>query len=353
MDHLEPSISRTRISSILDAGDARVGEHVVVGGWVVEGREQGRGAFAFFKVSDGSCPAALQAVVEAGVLRGAPLARLTPMGTSLLLEGKLKKPLRNSKERVELHVDRVIEVGEVDDAYPLHKSMTKPENFRDLVHLRARTNTISTVARIRHYLAYLTHEYFHKSGFFYVHTPIITTSDCEGAGEMFQITTLFSQGDGTIPRKGDGKIAFENDFFKRQAFLTVSGQLQDVMNYAESYIQYLCKGLLEYCEKELEFMDKKCAENGTTTTERLRLVSSTPFERISYTEAVNILKDAKEGMFENAIEWGNDLASEHERYLTETVFMKPVIVYNYPKEIKSFYMRLNDDQKTVAAMDVQ
>ena len=119
-----------------------MGEHVVVGGWVVEGREQGRGAFAFLKVSDGSCLAALQAVVEAGVLRGAPVARLTPMGTSLLLEGKLKKPLRNSKERVELHVDRVIEVGEVDDAYPLHKSMTKPENFRDLVHLRARTNTV-------------------------------------------------------------------------------------------------------------------------------------------------------------------------------------------------------------------
>lgn len=144
MDRLEPSISRTRISAILDdAGDARVGEHVVVGGWVVEGREQGRGAFAFLKVSDGSCPAVLQAVVEAGVLRGgAPLARLTPMGTSVLLEGKLKKPPRNSKERVELHVDRVIEVGEVDDAYPLHKSMTKPENFRDLVHLRARTMTV-------------------------------------------------------------------------------------------------------------------------------------------------------------------------------------------------------------------
>jgi asparaginyl-tRNA synthetase len=129
MDRLEPSISRTRISAILDAGGARVGEHVVVGGWVL-------------KVSDGSCLAALQAVVEAGLLRSAPLAHLTPMGTSVLLEGKLKKPPRNSKERVELHVDRVIEVGEVDDAYPLHKSMTKPENFRDLVHLRARTNTV-------------------------------------------------------------------------------------------------------------------------------------------------------------------------------------------------------------------
>ncbi|CAL5068397.1 unnamed protein product [Urochloa decumbens] len=225
---------------------------------------------------------------------------------------------------------------------------------------------------------------------------MITTSDCEGAGEIFQVTTLFSQGGGTIPYKDDGTIAFEDDFFKRQAFLTVSGQLQaenyacalssvytfgptfraensrtsrhlaefwmvepeiafaslqDDMNCAESYIQYLCKELLEYCEKDLEFIDNKFAES-PTAIQCLKLVSSTLFERISYKQAVNILKGVEEGTFDKAIEWGIDLASEHERYLTEKIFMRPVIVYNYPKEIKPFYMRLNDDQKTVAAMDV-
>ncbi|CAL5031510.1 unnamed protein product [Urochloa decumbens] len=324
MDDLEPSISRTRVRAIL-------------------------------AVNDGSCPAAHQVVVEAGAGAGAgvPLACLMPMGTSVLLEGRLQRPpAGSSAERVELRVERVIEVGEVDAAaYPLRKSMRKPENFRDLMHLRARTNTV---------------------------------------------TTLFSLGGGTIPYKDDGTIAFEDDFFKRQAFLTVSGQLQaenyacalssvytfgptfraensrtsrhlaefwmvepeiafaslqDDMNCAESYIQYLCKELLEYCEKDLEFIDNKFPES-PTAIERLKLVSSTPFERISYTQAVNILKDVEEGTFDKAIEWGIDLASEHERYLTEKIFMRPVIVYNYPKEIKPFYMRLNDDQKTVAAMDV-
>lgn len=456
---LEPATSRTRIRAILDAGDALAGQRVVVGGWVKTGRQQGKGEFAFLEVNDGSCPGNLQVMVDKDVH---PLPRLTPTGTSVLVEGVLKKPPEEAKQRIELKVEKVIEVGEVDAAaYPLPKTRITLETLRDFVHLRARTNTIGAVARIRHQLAFATHSFFDENGFLYIHTPIITTSDCEGAGEMFQVTSLFSQaekvekelrenpapseadieaaklvvkekGDAVaqlkaakaskqeiaagvselnkakenvsrleersklkpgIPHKDDGSIAFENDFFKRQAFLTVSGQLQvetyacalssvytfgptfraenshtsrhlaefwmvepeiafanlqDDMNCAESYVQYLCKWLLKHCREDMEFMVKNYDK---TAIERLELVSSTPFERISYTKAVEILKGTDK-KFENKVEWGIDLASEHERYLTEVIFKKPVIVYNYPKGIKAFYMRLNDDQKTVAAMDV-
>ncbi|VAH14399.1 unnamed protein product [Triticum turgidum subsp. durum] len=456
---LEPPTSRTRIRAILDAGDAMAGERVVVGGWVKTGRQQGKGEFAFLEVNDGSCQGNLQVMVEKDVH---PLAQLTHTGTSVLVEGVLKKPPAEAKQRIELKVERVIELGEVDAAaYPLPKTKITLETLRDFVHLRARTNTIGAVARIRHQLAYATHSFFDENGFLYIHTPIITTSDCEGAGEMFQVTALFSQaekvekelkenpapseadveaaklvvkekGDAVaqlkaakaskqeitaavsvltkakenvlrveersklkpgLPLKDDGKIAFENDFFKRQAFLTVSGQLQvetyacalsnvytfgptfraenshtsrhlaefwmvepeiafanlqDDMNCAERYVQYLCKWLLKHCREDMEFMVKHVDK---TAIERLELVSSTPFEHISYTKAVEILEGVDK-KFENKVEWGIDLASEHERYLTEVIFKKPVIVYNYPKGIKAFYMRLNDDQKTVAAMDV-
>ncbi|ONK78279.1 uncharacterized protein A4U43_C02F16610 [Asparagus officinalis] len=320
---------------------------------------------------------------------------------------------------------------------------------------------ISAVARIRDELAYGTHTFFRENGFRYVHTPIITTSDCEGAGEMFQVTTLFSDAEkmekelqenpppseseieaakevvedkgntikdlkaakaskelikasvseltkaketllkleerfnlkGGIPQK-EGKIDYSHDFFGRQAFLTVSGQLQvetyacalgnvytfgptfraehshtsrhlaefwmvepeiafanleDDMNYAEKYVRFLCKWLLEHCLEDMEFMVKNYDK---TAIDRLKLVSSSPFERISYTKAVNLLRGVTDKQFENKVEWGIDLASEHERYLTEVIFKKPVIVYNYPKGIKAFYMRLNDDNRTVAAMDV-
>uniref|UniRef100_A0ACD5W458 Uncharacterized protein n=1 Tax=Avena sativa TaxID=4498 RepID=A0ACD5W458_AVESA len=456
---LEPPTTRTRIRAILNAGESLAGQRVVVGGWVKTGRQQGKGEFAFLEVNDGSCQGNLQVMVDKDVH---PLAPLTHTGTSVLVEGVLKKPPEEAKQRIELKVEKVIEVGEVDAAaYPLPKTKITLETLRDFVHLRARTNTIGAVARIRHQLAYATHTFFNENDFLYIHTPIITTSDCEGAGEMFQVTNLFSQaekvekelkenpapteadveaaklvvkekGDAVaqlkaakaskqeitaavseltkakenvlrleersklkpgIPRKDDGTIAFENDFFRRQAFLTVSGQLQvetyacalsgvytfgptfraenshtsrhlaefwmvepeiafanlhDDMNCAESYVQYLCKWLLKHCREDMEFMVKHVDK---TAIERLELVSSTPFERISYTKAVEILEGTGK-KFENKVEWGIDLASEHERYLTEVIFKKPVIVYNYPKGIKAFYMRLNEDQKTVAAMDV-
>ncbi|XP_068656711.1 asparagine--tRNA ligase, cytoplasmic 3-like [Aristolochia californica] len=442
-----------------DGGVGLAGQKVTVGGWVKTGREQGKGTFAFLELNDGSCPGNLQVIVDASV---SPLAQLVPTGTSVFVEGELKKPPAGTKQNVELRVEKVLKVGPVDPAkYPIPKTKLTLEFLRDVMHLRSRTNTISVVARIRNALAFATHSFFQENGFLYVQTPIITTSDCEGAGEMFQVTTLFSDAEKVekdlqqnpppseaeieaakllvkekgaavaelksakvskeqlsaplselakakenlakmeercklkpgIPQK-DGKIDYSQDFFTRQAFLTVSGQLQietyacalssvytfgptfraehshtsrhlaefwmvepeiafadleDDMNCAEAYVQYLCKWLLEKCADDVDFIVKYIDK---TARGRLEHVSSTAFERISYTEAVEQLKNVKEKKFENKVEWGIDLASEHERYLTEVMFRKPVIVYNYPKDIKAFYMRLNDDNRTVAAMDV-
>ncbi|KAJ0975456.1 hypothetical protein J5N97_017421 [Dioscorea zingiberensis] len=453
---------REFISSIIGRGTAAddlVGRRVRVGGWVKTGREQGKGAFAFLELNDGSCLANLQVIVDSSVY---PLTQLLHTGTSVLVEGELKKPPEGVKQRVELRVDRVLEVGSADPStYPLPKTRLTLEFLRDYVHLRPRTNTISAIARIRDELAYATHTFFRENGFRYVHTPIITTSDCEGAGEMFQVTTLFSDAEKLdkelqnnpppseseieaakllvkekgedvahlkslkaskeeisasvlkltkakeslskleerfnlkpgIPQK-DGKVDYSRDFFGRQAFLTVSGQLQvethacalgnvytfgptfraehshtsrhlaefwmiepeiafgdleDDMYYAEEYVKFLCRWLLDHCLEDMEFMVKNYDKSAI---DRLKLVSSEPFKRISYTEAVELLCAVTDKKFENKVEWGVDLASEHERYLTEVIFKRPVIVYNYPKEIKAFYMRLNDDQKTVAAMDV-
>lgn len=423
------------------------------------GREQGKGSFAFLELNDGSCPSNLQVIVDSAV---APLGQLVPTGTCIFVEGVLKVPPEGTKQKIELRVEKVVDVGPVDPAkYPLPKTKLTLEFLRDVVHLRPRTNTISAVARIRNALAYATHTFFQKHNFLYIHTPIITTSDCEGAGEMFQVTTLINDAEKLekeltknpppseseveaarllvkekgeavaqlksakaskeeisasvvklnkakeslsrleersklkpgIPHK-DGKIDYSSDFFARQAFLTVSGQLQvetfacalsnvytfgptfraehshtsrhlaefwmvepeiafadleDDMNCAEAYVKFLCQWLLENCLDDMQFMVKNFDKNAI---DRLKMVSSSPFKRISYTEAVALLENVKDKKFENKVEWGIDLASEHERYLTEVIFQKPVIVYNYPKGIKAFYMRLNDDNKTVAAMDV-
>ncbi|KAK7358425.1 hypothetical protein VNO77_00353 [Canavalia gladiata] len=455
---------RVPIQSIIlrpDGGSGLAGRRARVGGWVKTGRKADKDAFSFLELNDGSCAGNLQVIVEASL---GDLGQLVPTGTCVVVDGHLKLPPSGTKQKIELRADNIVHVGPVDPAkYPLPKMRLTLEFLRDFVHLRSRTNTISAVARIRNALAYATHTFFNKHGFLYVHTPIITTSDCEGAGEMFQVTTLLSeaeklekeliqnpppteadveaarivvQGKGEIvsqlksakaskqeigaavdelkkakenfskveersklkpgvPQK-DGKVDYAKDFFARQAFLTVSGQLQvesyvcalssvytfgptfraenshtsrhlaefwmvepeiafaelkDDMNCAEAYVKFLCQWLLDNCFEDMKFMadkfDKGCID-------RLKMVASTPFIRVSYTEAVEILEEAvKNGKkFENEVKWGIDLASEHERYLTEVKFQKPVIVYNYPKEIKAFYMRLNDDLKTVAAMDV-
>ncbi|KAK1670321.1 hypothetical protein QYE76_058480 [Lolium multiflorum] len=410
---LEPAMAATLtpIRAILAAVDAYDGERVRVGGWVRTGRVQCGGTVAFLAVNDGSCHATLQLVVDAAQVAQPPLARLAATGTSVLVSGVLRIPTKRSKERIELGVDAVLHAGLVDDAaaYPLPKSRLRLDYLRDFLHLRPRTETIAAVARMRSQLTFATHSFFQENGFLCVHTPIVTTNDCEGAGEMFQVTTLFSQAQkadkevlklklSEISRNNDdddGSVCFDNDFFRRQAFLTVSGQLhaepyacalsrvytfgptfraenshtsrhlaefwmvepemafanlQDIMNYAESYVKHLCQWLLTHCLEDMKFMVET---HDKTAIQRLERVSTTPFERISYTQAIEMLVESEGNKkFQTKVEWGIDLASEHERYLTEVIFEKPVIVYNYPTGIKAFYMRLNDDQKTVAAMDV-
>ncbi|KAH9623382.1 hypothetical protein KSS87_011090 [Heliosperma pusillum] len=447
------------ILNTVDKGASFAGQRATVGGWVKTGREQGKGTFAFLELNDGSCAANLQVIVSATV---SDLTELVHTGTCVTVSGTLTTPPEGTKQKIELRVDQVLDVGIVNPSdYPLPKTKLTLEFLRDYVHLRPRTNTISAIARIRNALSYATHTFFQQHEFMYIHTPIITTSDCEGAGEMFQVTTLINEseriekelkessppseadieaakllvqekGDAVktlkadkakkeeivaavavltkakedfakleeraklqpgLPKK-DGKIDYTRDFFGRQAFLTVSGQLQaetyacalssvytfgptfraenshtsrhlaefwmvepeiafadleDDMNCAEAYVKFMCQWLLDHCLDDMEFMVKNFDK---TAIDRLRMVASTPFVRITYTEAVTLLEQVTDKKFENKVEWGVDLASEHERYLTEVVFKKPVIVFNYPKGIKAFYMRLNDDDKTVAAMDV-
>ena len=502
---------------------------VVVAGWSKTGRVQGGGTFAFIELNDGSTPSNLQVIVKAAVLEEAAdddacpstLGALTPTGTSLVVRGDLRRCPAGTKQLVEVHAKAVLYAGRCDAAkYPIAKKKTSFEFLRTQLHLRPRTNTLSAVARVRNALSMATHLFFQGRGFLYVHTPIITTSDAEGAGECFQVTTLNAEADqvaclpsntGTaehvaslqqvqdaaaeevrtlkkasqacdatykkhkdalkalraskpegeeaaqanatavaaeeaamadakracdeaktpvvaaVARLGDAKaqveaalfkqrhpddflrraeegphhgaIDYKHDFFGKPAFLAVSGQLQgeayacalskiytfgptfraenshttrhaaefwmiepeiafadvtDVMNCAEDYVRFCCQHILDTCASDMAFfnrmVDKKCLE-------RVTKVASTPFARVSYTDAVAILeKEAKrrkgKKKFVHDVFWGVDLATEHERFLAEEHFKGPTIVYNYPKEIKAFYMRLNDDDKTVAAFDV-
>ncbi|CAM6101206.1 unnamed protein product [Calypogeia fissa] len=423
--------ARVLVKSIIgreDGGVGLLGQRITVGGWVKTGRSSSK--VNFLELNDGSCFANLQVVVESNI-EGVEKCSLT--GTCVVAEGILKEPPNEElkkKQKVELLVTKFIHIGVVDATknYPIAKTRLKLETLREHLHLRPRTNTISAIARVRNALAFATHTFFYQNNFLYIHTPIITTSDCEGAGEMFQVTTLLNDAerrkkeesiakatppvaapDGTvappdplkapklvagIPHKDYGVIDYTADFFARQAYLTVSGQLQvesyacalgsvytfgptfraenshttrhlaefwmiepeiafgdltDDMNCAEDYIKFLCQWLLDHCLDDMEFIAKNVDAGAI---ERLRMVATTPFVRITYTDAIEVLKKVKKNKFVNKVEWGIDLASEHERYLTEQIYQKPVIVYNYPKDIKAFYMRQNDDGKTVAAMDV-
>eukprot|EP01025_Chloroclados_australasicus_P020169 TRINITY_DN211_c0_g1_i2.p2 TRINITY_DN211_c0_g1~~TRINITY_DN211_c0_g1_i2.p2 ORF type:complete len:690 (-),score=102.76 TRINITY_DN211_c0_g1_i2:328-2397(-) len=473
---------KTPIGAVLqsDDGGARwVGQTIRIGGWVRTGREAGAGQFAFLEVNDGSCFDNFQIVVDKSVVdeffgEEGQMRKITLTGGSVLIEGEVARTPPGTKQLVEMKATKLHHVGQSEGkSYPLSKKKQTFEFLRENMHLRPRTNTIGAVSRIRNALAWATHTFFQENGFLYVHTPIVTASDCEGAGEMFQVTSLLSeaekieanpkisaeqltqlneavqqQGDkirelkqkqkqeqengnikdtiksevsalqrlkkeqeaaaealrfkGGIPWTQNGNetssiIDYKDDFFDKAAFLTVSGQLnaeyyacalsnvytfgptfraensntarhlaefwmiepemafcnlEDDMRCAEDYVQFCCRYLLEHCMQDLEFIVKMIDKQAI---ERLEHVAYTPFRRLSYTEAIEILEDAvknKKKKFEFAVSWGIDLASEHERYLTEEVFKQPVIVYNYPKDIKAFYMRLNDDNKTVAAMDV-
>lgn len=353
-------------------------DYITISGWV-RTRRDSKG-FSFLSINDGSCLANIQAIVDDGI-PGSESISMATTGSSVKLKGQLVES-PGKGQSFEIKASEIEVTGTADDTYPLQKKGHSPEFLREIAHLRPRSNLFGCVFRTRSRLAYAIHQFFQKKGFVYVHTPIITASDCEGAGEMFRVTTL----DGNQTDK-------ENDFFGKPTYLTVSGQLEvetfacalsnvytfgptfraensnttrhasefwmvepemaycDLegdMDLAEEMIQYLIKDTLEHCSEDLELFGK-FVDKGLL--ERLHSVSNQAFQRISYTEAVKIL-ETTEMKFEYPVEWGINLQTEHERFLTEEHFKSPVTVHDYPRSIKPFYMRINDDEKTSAAMDL-
>src|SRR5512133_1786969 len=374
-----------RISDILKYDKS--GLELVVNGWV-RTRRDAKG-FCFLEINDGSCLANLQVIAPETLPDYDTLIQKITTGSSVSVQGKLvDSPAQGQK--FELHALSLDVLGLAPQDYPLQKKKHSLEFLREIAHLRPRTNSIGAVARVRSSLSYAVHTFFQERGFCYVHTPIITASDCEGAGEMFHVSTLDPE---KLPRTPDDKVDYSKDFFGKPASLTVSGQLEgeiyamalgkvytfgptfraensntprhlaefrmiepevafyrliDDMNLAEEFVRYLVKHALDKNLADLEFFNERI-DNGVI--DRVRNIAESPFERISYTDAISILEKNND-KFEYQVKWGSDIQSEHERYLTEVTFGKPVIVHDYPKDIKAFYMRLNDDNKTVRAMDV-
>ncbi len=378
-------MERIRIKNILSQGT--VGMAVIVCGWVRSKRES-KGV-AFIALNDGSSQDTLQMVIPAG----SPAFDNLPAcntGAAVKVTGTVKES-PGKGQKFELEVSELEVFGNADaEKYPLQKKGHSLEFLREIGHLRPRTNTFGAVFRVRNVLSSAIHEFFQSRSFMWVHTPVITSSDCEGAGDLFTVTSLELE---KLPTENNGDIDFSRDFFGKRAYLTVSGQLEaeflalslgdvytfgptfraensntsrhlsefwmiepemafadlnDDMQLAEDFVHTLCKKVLEECESEIAFFDKFYKN---TSVKELRALSEKPFVRISYTEAVKELEKSKV-KFEFPVEWGLDLQSEHERYLTDTVFKGPVIVMDYPRDIKAFYMRQNDDGRTVAAMDV-
>ncbi len=374
---------RTRVIDALDSN--KVGSTLLVKGWVRTlraGKE-----VAFLAVNDGSCMASLQIVVGAGLPDFDEICRIGT-GSSVSVTGLIRESPA-AGQRFELEATSIELIGGVDDSYPLQKKRHSFEYLRTIAHLRPRTNTFGAVFRLRSSLAHAIHSFFSERGFLYVHTPIITGNDCEGAGELFRVTTL----DPLHPPLTEKKVDFGTDFFGKATGLTVSGQLEgelfaqaftDIYTFgptfraensntarhaaefwmiepemafadlledarlAEEFFRYLCCHVLENCVEDMEFFDAQI-EKGLM--ERIRRVAETSFTMMDYTEAITYLQRAPAG-FAFPVEWGLDLQSEHERYITEQIVGGPVFIVNYPKDIKAFYMRLNDDNKTVAAMDL-
>lgn len=413
-------------SQVLKYGEGLLGEknnnkEIVVCGWARTIRDSGAGKLYFVALSDGSCRTDLQVVVEAGSSEGIEqIAAAGGTGSSFRMTGILVRSLGKG-QLYEIKATKVELLGAVADpsSYPMAKKRHTLEYLRDLQHLRMRTNTISAVTRVRNACAYATHTFFQQRGFLYIHTPIITSSDCEGAGEMFQVTTLLPDDPAKdVPRTEGGLIDYKKDFFSKPAMLTVSGQLnleafscamsdvytfgptfraenshtsrhlaefwmiepemafatlKEDMALAEDYLKYCTKYVLENCDDDLTFFEAQF-EKGLK--ERLWNVVNERFVVLDYTEAIELLTSkehvsgffschifsifvlhvfiaywifslfqAKKGKFKEKVFWGCDLASEHERYITEQVYKKPVIMINYPKEVKSFYMKVNEDGK--------
>lgn len=382
-------LKRQLVHDLLKGKDADlIGQQVNVKGWVRTKR--GNKNVAFIAINDGSIIHNIQAVVDVPVFGNDELLKKVTTGACISVNGKLVES-QGKGQQVEILVSAIEVYGTADtETYPLQKKGHSLEFLREIAHLRPRTNTFGAVFRIRHALAFAIHKYFNDKGFYYLHTPIITGSDAEGAGAMFRVTTLDLH---NVPKTPEGHIDFSQDFFGKETNLTVSGQLEgelgalalsniytfgptfraensntsrhlaefwmiepemafydihDNQDLAEDFLKYLIRYVLEKCPDDLEFLQKMYDKE---LISRLSFVTQNTFERLSYTQAVEILEQSGE-TFEYPVKWGVDLQSEHERYLVEKHFKKPVILTDYPKTIKAFYMKQNDDGKTVRAMDV-
>ena len=379
-------MERIEIKKLFDGADAYADQSVTVCGWVRTLRDSK--AIGFIEINDGSCFKGVQIVFEAAKLANyKDIAKLN-VGSAIKVTGKLILT-PNANQPFEINADEISVEGFSTPDYPLQKKRHSLEYLRTIAHLRPRTNTFNAVFRIRSEAAYAIHKFFIDRGFVYAHTPLISCSDCEGAGEMFKVTTFDLA---NVPKNEDGSVDYSEDFFQKPAYLTVSGQLQaetmalafgkvytfgptfraersytqrhaaefwmiepemafaelsDNMDVAEAMIKYVISYVLEHCKQELEFLNKFVDKE---LIERLTAVANSDFGRVTYTDAVKMLEEHNDE-FEYKVSWGCDLQTEHERFLTEKIFKKPVFVTDYPKEIKAFYMRLNDDGKTVAACD--
>jgi asparaginyl-tRNA synthetase len=375
-----------RISELLRTGQPD--ESVTIKGWVRTKREQK--GFSFIEVNDGSSMAGLQVVMNADLSDYESVVKRLSTGASVEVSGVLV-PSPGKGQRIEVKADSVIVYGEADaETYPLQKKRHSFEFLREIGHLRSRTNTLGAVFRVRNACSMAIHQFFQDQGFIWVHTPILTASDCEGAGEMFAVTSLDLK---KVPLTENQSVDYSKDFFGKPTYLTVSGQLEaeimatafsnvytfgptfraensntsrhlaefwmvepemafcDLegdMDLAEAFLKYIFSYVLEKCPEDMQFFNDRIDNSVLTTAEN---IIQNEFERVTYTKAVELLLKS-DRTFEYPVEWGLDLQSEHERFLAEELFKKPVIVTDYPTQIKAFYMRLNEDEKTVRAMDI-
>ena len=377
----------TSVKSLYRESEKYIDSNIVVAGWVRTIRDSK--AFGFIELNDGTFFKNLQVVFEDEKLDNFKQIAKLPVGSGIVVQGKLVET-PGAKQPFEIKAEKIEIEGLSQSDYPLQKKRHSFEFLRTIAHLRPRTNAFSAVFRIRSLAAYAIHKFFQERNFVYVHTPIITGSDAEGAGKMFRVTTLDME---NVPKEKDGSVDYSEDFFGKETNLTVSGQLEgetyamafrniytfgptfraensntarhaaefwmvepeiafadlnDNMELAEDMLKYIIKYCMENAPEEMEFFNS-FVDKGLF--DRLNNVVNSDFARITYTEAIDILLESKE-KFEYPVEWGCDLQTEHERYLTEKVYKKPVFVTDYPKDIKAFYMKLNDDNKTVAAMDL-
>ena len=374
--------------TVLDARQKeRIGQSVCIQGWI-RTRRDSKGGFSFLEVNDGSCMANIQVIADADLPNYEQEVQKLSAGCSVSISGEVKES--GGKQETEIQASEVVVHGWSDpETYPLQKKRHSFEKLREWAHLRPRSNTFGAVARVRNVISRSIHNFYQDEGFLYINTPIITASDCEGAGEMFKVTTL----DLENPPRQEGKVDYSQDFFDRPSFLTVSGQLEaeifatalgkvytfgptfraensntsrhlaefwmvepemafhdldDNMDLAENFLKHIFSTVLEECAEDMDFFNERIDK---TVIETLQNIASCEFVRLTYTEAVEILEKSGQE-FDYTVQWGSDLQSEHERYLTEQHFSGPVILYDYPRTIKPFYMRVNDDEKTVRAMDV-